>query len=153
MKILRADPEARILDEEEIRLFLERPFLMRLGVVDEEGFPVVYPLWHVFEDGVFWATTGRDARKVRLLRGNPKAYYTVDIGDAGRAPKGVRGRAEVTVIDDRPELAESVVRKTLSRYMDASHGPLADEFIQAARQGETCVLRIAPLYMATWSYR
>lgn len=141
------------MTEEEVHLFLERPHLLRLGVVDGDGYPVIYPLWHVFHDGAFWMTTARDSRKVRLLRENPHVYFTVDIGDAGRAPRGVRGRAKAQVMDDQPDLTVDVVRQTLSRYMDTTHGPMAEQFIEAARQGETCVIRVQPVYVASWSYR
>jgi hypothetical protein len=153
MKIIAADPDARALTEEEILLFLERPHLVRLGLVDERGYPVIYPMWFVFKDDRFWMCTARNSRKARLLRASPHAYFSVDIGEAGRAPRGVRGRAEATLHDDDPDQAVEVTRCALIRYVGTTKGLMAETFLGAARRGETSVIELAPHHYASWSYR
>ena len=49
MEIVAADPKASALTEAEVRTLLAEPLLMRLGMVDADGWPLVHPVWHVFE--------------------------------------------------------------------------------------------------------
>ena len=97
MKIVAADPQTRVLSEDEITALLAEPIPMRLGMVDGHGWPLVNPVWHVFEDGVFRIAVGKSSHKANLLRANPRAYFAVDTGAAFGEARGVRGRATVRV--------------------------------------------------------
>jgi nitroimidazol reductase NimA-like FMN-containing flavoprotein (pyridoxamine 5'-phosphate oxidase superfamily) len=66
---------------------------MRLGMVDGKGWPVVMPVWHVFERGVFRIATGTTSHKANVLRANERAYFTVDTGGNYGDTRGVRGPA------------------------------------------------------------
>ena len=68
MKIVAADPDARVLTEDEVVALLREPIVMHLGMVDEKGWPVVNPVWHVFEDGVFRVVIGKTSHKAKVLR-------------------------------------------------------------------------------------
>jgi hypothetical protein len=78
MKIVAVDPQARVLSEQEILALLREPILMRLWMVDGHGWPVVMPVWHVFEGGVFRIVAGKTSHKANVLRANQRAYFTVD---------------------------------------------------------------------------
>src|SRR5262245_64226730 len=65
MKIVAVDPQARVLSEDEVLALLREPILMRLGMVDGKGWPVVTPVWHVFESGVFRVAVGKTSHKDR----------------------------------------------------------------------------------------
>ena len=99
MKITAVDPQARVLSEQEVLALLREPILMRLGMVDGHGWPVVMPVWHVFEDDVFRIAAGSTSHKAKVLRENQRAYFTVDTCGNSRDTRGVRGRASVRVID------------------------------------------------------
>ena len=63
MKIVTVDPQARVLSEQEILALLRGPILMRLGMVDGHGWPVVMPVWHVFEGGIFNSSLDGNVRR------------------------------------------------------------------------------------------
>jgi nitroimidazol reductase NimA-like FMN-containing flavoprotein (pyridoxamine 5'-phosphate oxidase superfamily) len=73
MKIVSVDSQARMLSEEEVLALLREPILMRLGMVDEKGWPLVMPVWHVYENGVFRIAVGSTSHKTNVLRKNQRA--------------------------------------------------------------------------------
>src|SRR2546430_17262058 len=95
MNIVSVDPQARVLSEEEVLTLLREPVPMRLGMVDEKGWPLVTPVWHVFENDLFRVVIGSTSHKANVLRANPRAYFTVDTGGDQPDPRGGRGRARV----------------------------------------------------------
>lgn len=150
MNIVAADPMARALSEDEVVALLGEPLLLRLGVIDPDGWPLVHPVWHLFEGGVFRLLVGRTSVKARVLRATPRAYFTVDTAAEGRA-RGVRGRATARVVDD-VELAVDVCRKELLRYMGTTEGAFAEGMLGEARAGTMSVIELAPVRFATFSY-
>jgi Pyridoxamine 5'-phosphate oxidase len=113
VNIVAADPQASVLSEDEVFALLGEPIFLRLGMVDEQGWPLVHPVWHVFEGGVFRLVVGKTSHKAKVLHTNQRAYFTVDTGSGGHA-RGVRGRATVRVIDGNVDLAVDVCRKDCS---------------------------------------
>jgi hypothetical protein len=152
MKIVAADPMARVLSESEVAALLAEPIVMHLGLVDAGGWPVVNPVWHVFEDGVFRVVVGRASHKATLLRASPRAYYAVDEGGAGSEARGVRGRASVRVIDDDVALAVDVCRKGLLKYTGTDRDGYAAELLKTAREGGMSVLELTPSLVRAFAY-
>jgi hypothetical protein len=152
VNIVAADPMARVLSETEVLTLLAEPIPMRLGMVDGKGWPVVNPVWHVFEDGLFRVVVGATSRKARLLRADRRAYFTVDTGGARGDTRGVRGRAHVRVIDGDVPLALDVCRKALVKYTGTDEGPYAEEMLNWARDGQMSVVELTPLRFAAFSY-
>lgn len=151
MNIVAADPNARVLSGDEVAALLGEPIFLRLGMVDEQGWPLVHPVWHVFEAGVFRLLVGHSSHKARVLRANPRAYFTVDTGAGGQA-RGVRGRADVRVIDGDVDLAVEVCRKELRKYTGTDEGSYAEEFLKWARSGDMAVVELRPQRFAAFSY-
>jgi hypothetical protein len=152
MNIVAADPHARVLSESEVLTLLREPVLMRLGMVDGKGWPLVNPVWHVFEDGVFRLIVGTDSTKATRLRADGRAYFTVDTGAASGAARGVRGRATARVIDGNVDLAVDVCRKELVKYTGSDEGPHAEELLKWSRSGEMSVVELTPLRFAAFGY-
>jgi Pyridoxamine 5'-phosphate oxidase len=152
MKIVGVDPQARVLSEDEVLALLREPIPMRLGMVDGHGWPVVTPVWHVFENGVFRIAVGGTSYKATLLRANPRAYFTVDTGSAYGEARGVRGRANVRVIDGDVNLAIDVARKALLKYTGTDKGSDADEMLKWARDGGMSVVELTPRRFGAFSY-
>jgi len=146
MKIVSVDPQARMLSEEEVLTLLREPIPMRLGMVDEKGWPLVMPVWHVYEDGVFRVAAGNNSHKANVLRTNQRAYFTVDTGGSHGDTRGVRGRANVRVIDG------DVARKGLVKYTGTDEGPYADDMLKWARDGGMSVVELTPLRFGAFSY-
>ncbi|MGH7393856.1 MAG: pyridoxamine 5'-phosphate oxidase family protein [Candidatus Rokuibacteriota bacterium] len=151
MNIVAADPEARVLSEDEVVALLGEPIFLRLGMVDEKGWPLVHPVWHVFEGGVFRLVVGKTSTKARVLRASQRAYFTVDTGEGGHA-RGVRGRAGVRVIDGDAGLAVDVCGKELRKYTGTDQGAYAEEMLKWARSGDMSVVELTPLRFAAFSY-
>lgn len=150
MKIVAADRKAGVLSEDEVTALLGEPLLMRLGMIDEDGWPLVHPVWHVFEGGMFRLVVDKVSVKARVLRATPRAYFTVDAAAGGHA-RGVRGRAQVRVVDD-VGLSVDVCRKALVKYTGTADGAFADEMLGLARSGAMSVVELTPLRFAVSSY-
>jgi hypothetical protein len=152
VNIVAADPHARVLSEDEILALLREPLVLHLGVVDGAGWPLVHPVWHLFENGVFRLGVTKTSVKAQRLRVEPRAYFIVDTGAGPSGARGVRGRASARVIDGDVGLALEVTRKQLLKYMGTEQGPLADELLKWAREGNTSVVELTPLRFAAFSY-
>jgi hypothetical protein len=152
MNIVAVDPQAHVLSEAEVLALLQEPILMRLGMVDGTGWPVVTPVWHVFERGVFRIAVGRTSHKANVLRENQRAYFTVDTGGTHGDTRGVRGRANVRVIDGDIDLAVDVARKGLLKYTGTDKGPDAAGMLKWARDGELSVVELTPRRFGAFRY-
>ncbi|HXH82279.1 MAG TPA: pyridoxamine 5'-phosphate oxidase family protein [Candidatus Tectomicrobia bacterium] len=151
MEIVAVDPHASVLSPDEVTALLAEPLLLRLGMVDDESWPLVHPVWHVYEGGVLRVLVGRTSRKARVLRATGRAYFTVDTADGHRA-RGVRGRAHARVVDGDVTLAVEVCRKELRKYTGSDEGPLADEMLSWARSGDMSVVELTPLRFGAFRY-
>jgi Pyridoxamine 5'-phosphate oxidase len=151
VNIVAADPKARVLSEDEVLALLEEPIFLRLGMVDEKGWPLVHPVWHVFEGGTFRLVVGKSSNKAKVLRANQRAYFTVDTGSGVHA-RGVRGRTRVRVIDGDVDLAVDVCRKELLKYTGTDKGSFAEEMLKWARSGDMSVVELTPLRFGAFSY-
>ena len=148
MKLTAADRYAGLMTEKQMIDFLEREkVMMRLGMVDEDGYPMVHPVWFAYEDGSLWAVVERTSRKARVLRKNTKVYFTID--KSAYPPKGVRGRGSALLIED-DSLALKVTKKHLLKY----HGTIDDDYARGFLDSrhEQVVVRVSPIYLATWDY-
>lgn len=152
MNIVAVDPQAGALSEDEVLTLLREPVPMRLGMVDAQGWPLVVPVWHLFEDGLFRVAAGTTSHKVLLLRANDRAYFTVDSGGTFGDTRGVRGRARARVIDGDVELAVDVARKGLLKYTGTDKDSNADEMLKLARGGGIAVIELTPLRFGAFRY-
>jgi Pyridoxamine 5'-phosphate oxidase len=152
MNIVAADPTARVLSEDEVLALLGEPIVMHLGMVDGKGWPLVNPVWHVFEHGVFRVAVGKASHKAKVLRATPRAYFAVDRGSSTEDAQGVRGRAGVRMIDDDVDLAVEVCRKALLKYTGTDKDSYADEMLKWARDGSMSVVELAPSQFRAFSY-
>jgi hypothetical protein len=151
MNIVAADPSARVLTEAEVVALLAEPVIMHLGMVDEKGWPVVNPVWHLFADGVFHLVVGKTSLKARLLRASRRAYFTVDKGGTAGDTRGVRGRAGARVVDD-VDRALDVTRRELLKYTGTDQGAYAEEMLKWARDGDLAVVELRPAQFRAFGY-
>lgn len=151
MNIVSADPHARVLTEDEVVALLREPIVMHLGMVDDAGWPVVNPVWHLFEEEVFRLVVGRTSHKAKCLGATGRAYFTVDKGGVAGDTRGVRGRADVRVVDDVAR-AVDVTRKGLLKYTGTDEGAYAEEMLKWARDGELSVIELVPAQFRAFAY-
>jgi nitroimidazol reductase NimA-like FMN-containing flavoprotein (pyridoxamine 5'-phosphate oxidase superfamily) len=150
MKIVAADPRAAVLSEDQLLALFTQPVVMHLGIVDGKGWPVVNPVWFVYEHGVFRLVIGRTSHKAKVLRANPRAYFCVDT--AGEDTRGVRGRARVLMLEGDRELAVDVARKALLKYTGTDTDEYAQEMLGWARDGQMTVVELATAEFRAFQY-
>jgi hypothetical protein len=151
VNIVAVDPHARVLSQDEVLALLAEPLPLRLGMVEEDGWPLVHPVWHVFDGGVFRVLVGRTSRKAKVLRDSQRAYFTVDTTSGERA-RGVRGRANVRVIDGDTGLAVEVCRQELLKYTRTDKGSFAEEMLKWAGSGDMSVVELRPVRFGAFTY-
>lgn len=138
------------MTEPELASFLDRPNMMRIAFINEaDGHPVVHPVWYYYEKGKFFVAVDREGRKARSIRKNRSIYFLIDSDPADGPPLGVRGRATATVVDDQA-YATSVTRRNILRYIGSLEGKTAQKLLKIG--GESCVLELTPIYVATWKF-
>jgi hypothetical protein len=143
---------ARVLSEAEVLALLAQRIVMHLGMVDGTEWPLVNPVWHVFEDGVFRLVIGNTSHKAKVLRANPRAYFAVDTGGATGDTRGVRGRASVRVSDGDADLALGVCRTALLKYTGTDQSAYAKEMLTWAREGGMAVVELTPSQFRAFRY-
>lgn len=150
MNISAADQDTRLLTQAEVIELLQTPELLRLGFVDSAGWPVVHPVWFLFEGDRLWTTIGTDSLKARRLREDGRAYFTIDSQAEGNI-RGVRGRARATVREDRERTIE-LQRALLQKYLGSEEGPIAEALMRDAQDGSSAVLELEPVKYLAWGY-
>ena len=151
MNIVAADPHARVLTRDEVLALLAEPVIMHLGMVDEHGWPVVNPVWHLFDDGVFTLVVGKTSLKAKLLRATRRAYFTVDKGGTSGDTRGVRGRADVRVVEDVGRAIEAT-RRELLKYTGTDKGAYAEEMLGWAHDGDLSIVELRPSQLRAFAY-
>ena len=105
--------------------FLTEERVLRLAVVDAEGWPDVVPLWFVHHPdprGELWVWNLTRARRTEDLTGGARCGVTIDGGEAYAELRGLTARATPTRIADDEVPVE--VRLAFSRKYFAHDEPL-----------------------------
>jgi hypothetical protein len=82
--------------------FLAAPRLMRLGVTEPDGTPLVHPVWYTWEQDQFLLHLPAKSPKRMAIEAQPTVYFTVDVKGPGIF--GVRGKARAAIDPDRERL-------------------------------------------------
>jgi nitroimidazol reductase NimA-like FMN-containing flavoprotein (pyridoxamine 5'-phosphate oxidase superfamily) len=87
------------LRSEERDAFLhERGHLLRIGTVDDEGVPLVVPIWFILDDGVLLVTPRERSAWLAHLRRDPRVCMTID--ETGPPNRKVVARGTVRFVHD-----------------------------------------------------
>jgi nitroimidazol reductase NimA-like FMN-containing flavoprotein (pyridoxamine 5'-phosphate oxidase superfamily) len=125
---------------EEIDGFLAEPgHLLRIGVVDEAGMPLVVPIWFIARDGALWFTPREKSRWLAHLRSNPRICCTIDESRAGSRKLVVRGRAEIVHDVGEDDAWRDLYREITLRYTPEAWG---DAYLQDTIQERRALLRV-----------
>jgi nitroimidazol reductase NimA-like FMN-containing flavoprotein (pyridoxamine 5'-phosphate oxidase superfamily) len=149
LKLVLADPHARPLSQREVVRLLARPNILRLAYIDDDGGPVVHPVWYYFSKGRFFVATDVSGAKARALRKNPVVYFLVDESPKGGPTRGVRGKGTAKVVDDAG-YATRVTRRNVKKYFGTLTSRAAKMVLEMGP--DSCVLEITPSYMAAWKF-
>jgi nitroimidazol reductase NimA-like FMN-containing flavoprotein (pyridoxamine 5'-phosphate oxidase superfamily) len=115
---------ARTLTPQERADVLNLAIPAHLATLDQALFPRIIPIWFLWEDGIFYLSSGPQSRHVQDLARDPRAglCITVEEGqtEAGYRPFRqimVRGYAHV-----QPDTDASWARKLIGKYITGQAG-------------------------------
>ena len=145
MRIIPAmgEPPATRAD---VDYFLAAPRIMRLGVTESDGTPLVHPVWYTWEHDQFLLHLGTTSRKRQAIDAQPVVYFTID--DAG-SMVGVRGKATATIDPDRTRLG-AVVQAQCDRYTRPKESETYRLLFGLLETGGLVLAALTPHYLATW---
>jgi hypothetical protein len=150
MKIIHANPGiGSVLSESQVMEFLITSKLnLRLGTIDDKGEPNIHPVWYLFENGKLYVLTGKTAKKTQNIRNKSIVYFCID---EENPPKGVRGKAFATILEDKSQLI-SIVEKIAIKYTGDLENNIAKLLVGMAKEVPTVILELEPKYFATWDH-
>ena len=153
LKILDASPGyGEPLNEQDTKDYLTTKVLnIHLGTVDENGDANIHPAWFCYDSSKekIYVETGRQSKKMENLSKNDKIYFCID--DPNPPYKGVRGKGSVKVHEDI-NFNILIAQKIHLRYFGNLEHPIANELVDAIKNGQSIVLEISPKYYSTWDY-
>ncbi len=127
--------------------FLAAPRLMRLGVTEPDGTPLVHPVWYTWKQDQFLLHIGTTSPKRTAIEKQPMVYFTID--DTGPGVFGVRGKATAAIDSDQSRLHE-VMQAQCDRYSGAGDNETRRFLMGMVEAGELVLAVLTPRYLATW---
>jgi nitroimidazol reductase NimA-like FMN-containing flavoprotein (pyridoxamine 5'-phosphate oxidase superfamily) len=127
--------------------FLAAPRLMRLGVTEPDGTPLVHPVWYTWEHDQFLLHIPTKSPKRMAIEAQPTVYFTVD--DKGPGIFGVRGKARAAIDPNRERLRE-VLEDQWDRYTGGSDTEARRLLMSMVETRDLILAVLTPRYLATW---
>jgi len=118
---------------------------LRIACNTDTGFPLIVPLWFLFEDGHFHSLTYRNAKLLSYLWNDHRVGFEVANNEPPYA--GVRGRGEVKLLEGE---ADKWLPRLLARYGINPNSALARGLRN--RIDDEITIRLTPLQMSGWDY-
>jgi len=127
--------------------FLAAPRLMRLGVTELDGTPLVHPVWYTWGQDQFLLHIPTTSPKRTAIERQPTVYFTVD--DKGPGVFGVRGKARASIDPDRERLRK-ILQDQWDRYVGGSDSEPHRGLMGMVETGDLILVILTPRYLATW---
>jgi len=127
--------------------FLAAPRLMRLGVTEPDGTPLVHPVWYTWQQEQFLLHIGSMSSKRTAIDAQPMVYFTID--DTGPGIFGVRGKAMATIDPNQDRLRE-VTWAQCDRYSGVGDNETRRFLMGMVEAGDLLLAVLTPRYLATW---
>jgi hypothetical protein len=131
-----------------IDTFLAAPRLMRLGVTEPDGTPLVHPVWYSWEQEQFLVHIGTPSAKRRAIEAHSTVYFTIDDTAPGGV-FGVRGKAQAHLILE-PTRIRDVVQAQCDAYAGAGQTAAHRFLLGMVDRGEMILIGLTPHYLAAW---
>ena len=138
--------------ETEVNDFLERKLNMQIATIDEEGNPMIQPVWFLYDkkSGKIYTATSKMSKKVQNIHRNPdKIYFSID--DENYPYKGVKGRGIATISQDIQNNLP-IVEKINMKYLGTLEHPVANMIMENTRNGIEVVIEITPKFFSAWDF-
>jgi general stress protein 26 len=153
LKVKQAIPNMpNPVTETEVRNILESKLNMQIATIDEEGYPMIQPIWFLYdkESGKIYAATQKMTKKIHNIRRNPdRIYFSID--DANYPYKGVKGRAVAGISEDIQKNLP-IVEMINIKYLGTIEHPLAKMIIENTKDGNEVVIEITPKFFSAWDF-
>ena len=143
---------SKYVTETDVNKLLEYKLNLQIATIDEEGYPIVQPIWFLFnrDTGKIYSGTSKAARKIENIKRNPaKVYFSVD--DENLPYKGVKGRAEARIIEGANDILP--ILKTINmKYLGTNDHPIAQMILDNARKGDEVLIELTPKFFSAWDF-
>ena len=142
MKITGAMGSAYSMTEEEVDRLLESKLNLQLATADEMGDPSIQPVWFEYDKDKknLFVMNPKSSKKAQIYR-KSKIYFSID--DENFQYKGVKGKGEATILEDKKKIM-SLVEKINMKYLGTLDHPIAKMLIDNTPNGR--------LNVSTWGY-
>jgi len=138
--------------EVEVNSFLESKLNLQLATIDEEGYPIIQPIWFLYdkESNKIYVATQKITKKAQNIYRNPdKLYFSID--DGNLPYKGVKGRGAARISEDI-DWNIPIVEKLNIKYLGTTDHPLANMILENTRKGIQIVIEITPKFFSAWDF-
>jgi general stress protein 26 len=136
----------------EVSSFLESKLNIQIATIDEEGYPIIQPIWFLYDkdSDKIYTITQKMTKKVQNIRKNPdKVYFSID--DDNYPYKGVKGRGVARVSEDIQKNLP-IIEKINIKYLGTLKHPLAKMLMENTRNGIEVVIEITPKFFSAWDF-
>ncbi len=133
------------MTEEEIAEFLAGPVICRLGCLDEDGWPVVVPVWTQHADGGFYLVPRARSAWARHLQRDERCSLCLDVFEEHRRVL-VKGKA---VVREEPNTGGDwtpILREMAERYW----GERGLKYWERTLNEPRWLVFIEPLKITSW---
>src|SRR5260370_6567518 len=117
---------ARTLTPQERADVLNLAIPAHLATLDPAGFPRIIPIWFLWENGIFYLSSGPQSRHVQDLARDPRAGLCIAV-EEGQTEAGYRPFRQIMVRGDahvHPGTDEIWARKLILTYISGHAGML-----------------------------
>ena len=138
------------LKNDERDSFLQEPgYIMNIGTVDEDGLPLVTPIWFVYEEGKFWFTPRQHSEWLKHIRANGKAAFSIDEHSMPYRKVVVRGPVEIVHEVGNDDKWRDRYRRIAQRYVPEDD---ANAYVDGTddQPRALCAMAVTDCSVRTW---
>jgi len=141
-----------VMNEEEIRSFLERGRTATIATIGPNGYPHLVAMWYGLLDGTVYIETKSKSQKAVNLRRDPRIACSVEAGESYDQLRGVAIEGNGVLIEDTDDdqywaAAVSVFERYQAPYSDEMR-PVVETMMH-----KRVVVRIDPVRVRSWDHR
>jgi hypothetical protein len=145
---MRGVPGFRAAPRTALDAWLAAPRLMRLGVTEPDGTPLVHPVWYTWEHDHFLVHIGARSAKRRAIEMHPIVYCIIDAARSGTVC-GVCGKAQGTLALEATRVRE-VVPAQCEHYAGAGDAATHRFLRGMVERGALILALLPPHALVTW---
>ena len=134
------------MDQAEVEAFLAEGVLARLGCLDDEGWPIVVPIWFQHADGGFYIIPRARSVWARHLQRDSRVSLAIDEPAAPYRKVLVKGRAELVEEPNVGGRWVEIANRMAYRYL-GEHGP---DYLVPTLNEPRWLFFVRPERITTW---